>query len=315
VKKKSPPYAIIVAVVLAIAGIAIYLQIEKSQQAAADKRVADQAAADKAALDAANNHSTTSVTPVDTDVRPVLYATQPVEAGIRISPAFYEKKQTPKDIMPDAYTGDSDIVGWYAIRKIEKGDPLTPRNIGKSIPYMSTRIKPGMRLITLPMFNGDDNNTGGFIVDGDRVDIYYTALTPDGSLIRTQLLVQNVDVLSVPGPQVRTEQSDGITPAPPPEGKLGVTFQVAPETAEALIYLSQAKLGHFSMVLRARKDDTIIKVKSFEATDYNNNFARVQRIAEKGDTRVNELSAEIEAKEKAQQGTTNEITTPTPPTP
>jgi Flp pilus assembly protein CpaB len=318
VKKKSPPYAFLAAGLLAVVGIFAFISYTKEQ----DKEKADavaqaQAAAAQALADAKAKQVTVQETP--TDLRPVLYATQPVEAGQRISSAFFEKKLTPKDILPDAYTDSSDIVGWFAIRKIEKGDPLTPRNIGKSLPYMSQRISPGMRAISLPIFNADLNDTGGFVVDGDRVDLLYTVSSPDDKFrINTQTIMQNVNVLYVPGPQIKTDKTDGITPAPPPGDPIAITFEVTPEQAEALIYLTNAKNTRFSMILRSRKDMSEIKVKPFAIADYDlENLGKVQKTVDKSVERVKELAAEIDAKEKADsaQGTTNETPTPTPPSP
>ncbi len=314
-KKKSPPYAIIGAIVLGVIAAALiysYLQgKEREKQAAIDQVNRDA----QARIAEANARVAPTVTTTPTDVRPVLYATQPVEPGIRISAAFFEKKLTPKDILPDAYTEQSDIVGWYAIRKIEKGDPLTPRNIGKSLPYLSQRISPGMRSITLQVFNAPTYNlTGGFIVDGDRVDLLYTVGAGDYRL-NTQLIMQNVKILYVPGPTVKTDQTDGITPV---GGPIGITFEVTPEQAEALVYLSNAKDTQFSMIMRARKDDTQIKIKPFAGADYDFlNLKKVQSNVDKSVVRVNELAQQIEAKEKAEsaQGKTNETPTPTPPSP
>lgn len=313
-KKKSPPYAIIGAIVLGVIAAALiysYLQgkeKEKQDALAAERKRADDAIAQ------ANARPTNTVAAVDTNVRPVLYATQPVEPGIRISAAFFEKKLTPKDILPDAYTEQSDIVGWYAIRKIEKGDPLTPRNIGKSLPYLSQRISPGMRSLTLQVFNAPNLNlTGGFIVDGDRVDLLYTINSKDGYKVSTQLVMQNLKILYVPGPTVKTDQTDGINPV---GGPIGITFEVTPEQAEALVFLSSAPDTQFSMIMRARKDDSQINIKPFANADYDfSNLKKVQKNVDKSVIRVNELAQQIEAKEKAASGKTNETPTPTPPSP
>jgi Flp pilus assembly protein CpaB len=316
VKKKTPPYHFIGAFALFIV-VALALwhwEYMKDQQAAA--ALAAQQAADQKALADAKEHAVT-VTSAPTDVRNVLYATEPVEAGVKLSPAFYEKKLTPNDILPDAYNDQSDITGWVAIRKIEKGDPLTPRNIGKSLPYMSQRITPGMRAISLPVFNAESNDTGGFVVDGDRVDLLYTVLSLDSTLrLNTQLVMQNLNVLYVPGPTIKTDKTDGITPVPPPGDPIAITFEVTPEQAEELVFMSGVKNARFSMILRSRKDDTEIKIKPFNSADYDlGNLSKVQRTADKSIDRVKALSAEIEAKEKEAQGTTNETTTPTPPSP
>jgi Flp pilus assembly protein CpaB len=316
VKKKSPPWAYIGAAVLFVAVVFLLIKYNQSkEQEKLDAINAANAAAAQQLADAKSKQVTVQETP--TNLRPVLYATEPVDPGARISSAFFEKKLTPQDILPDAYTDSSDIVGWFAIRKIEKGDPLTPRNVGKSLPYLSQRISPGMRALSLPVFNADLNDTGGFIVDGDRVDLLYTVSTEDEKFkVNTQTVMQNVNVLYVPGPTIKTDKTDGITPISPPGDPVSVTFEVTPEQAEALIFMTNVKNGRFSMILRARKDNSEIKVKPFAAADYDlNNLGKVQRTVDRSVERVKQLADEIDAKEKADsaQATTNETTTPPSP--
>jgi Flp pilus assembly protein CpaB len=315
VKKKSPPYAFIGAILLFFIALIFLVQWKKANdQEKAAELAALKAADDKQLADAQEKQVT--VSPTATNMRNVLYATQPVEPGVRISPAFYEKKLTPNDILPDAYNDQADITGWVAIRHIEKGDPLTPRNIGKTLPYLSQRIPPGMRALSLPIFNADVNDTGGFVVDGDRVDLLYTVSTPDGGLgVNTQTILQNINVLYVPGPPTKTDITDGLTPAPPPGDIIAVTFEVTPEEAQELVFLSGVKNGRFSMILRSRKDDSEVRIKPFNATDYDpTNLSKVQRTADKSIERVKALAAEIAVKEKQDQGNTNETNTP-PSTP
>jgi Flp pilus assembly protein CpaB len=315
VKKKSPPYHFIVAAVLGIACIFLIVRYAQTKEREKEDAVAAaNAAAAQALADAKAKQVTVQETP--TNLRPVLYATQPLEAGTRLSAAFFEKKLTPKDILPDAFTDGNDIIGWFAVRKIEKGDPLTPRNVGKSLPYMSQRISPGMRAISLPIFNADVNSTGGFIVDGDRVDLLYTVTAGENKIrLNTQTIMQNVNVLYVPGPQIKTEKTDGINPIPPPGDTISVTFEVTPEQAQALVFMSNDPNGRFTMILRARKDHSEVRIKPFAASDYDiTNLTKVQRTVDKSVQRVKELADEIAAKEKADaaSGTTNETTSPNP---
>ncbi len=318
-KKKSPPWFIIGAAVLGLVLVYALITWKKAEDAKAADAVSKANADMQAQIDALKAQKQVTVTPTDTNMRPVLYATQPVEAGRPISPAFFEKKLTPNDILPDAYTDQNDIVGFYAIRRIEKGDPLTPRNIGKSLPYMSQRISPGMRALSLPVFNADDNNTGGFIVDGDRVDLLLTRTQPDNAAVLdyTSLVMQNLSVLYVPGPQIKTDKTDGIVPAPPPGEPISVTFEVTPEQAQALTFMTHIKNGFFSMILRARKDTSEIKIKPFASEDYPDFHSVQTKIVDRSMARVQELAAKIEAEEKAQgsQGTTNETPNPIPPSP
>jgi Flp pilus assembly protein CpaB len=315
VKKKTPPYAFIGAIVLFLIAIFALVQWKKAKDQQTADLIAAQKAADDKALADAQEHAVT-VAPTQTNMRNVLYATQPIEPGILISPGFYEKKLTPNDILPEAYSDQADITGWVAVRHIEKGDPLTPHNIGKEMPSLAQRLHPGMRAISLPIFNADTNDTGGFVVDGDHVDLLYTVSTPDDSVrVNTQTILQDINVIYVPGPPTRSDTTEGVVPAPAPGGTLGVTFEVTPEEAQELIFLSQVKNGRFSMILRSGKDDAEVKIKGFNAADYDpTNLGRVQRTADKSIERVRVLAAEIAAKEKQAQRNTNETNTP-PSTP
>ncbi len=238
-----------------------------SGKRAQDQKIADAIAAEdaknQAALDALKAQQQPVVQATPTDMRNVYYATQPVEAGQKISSAFFEKKLTPNDILPDAYPEQSDIVGFYAIRNIEKGDPLTPHNIAKELPYMTQRISLGMRAVALPIFNADYNNTGGFAVDGDKVDLLYTTTSDSNVVLSTQLVMQNVNILYIPGPKIESDQVQGVVPAPPPGDPISVMFEVTPEQAQALVLMSQLSHGRFSMILRARRDKEPIKIKPF----------------------------------------------------
>ena len=322
-KKKSPPYPIIIAVVLGLIAIFAFYKMKQNQDVATAAKLAQMQADEDAKIKALEDSHVAPPPPTPTNMRNVYYATQPVAAGAKISEAFYEKKPTPVDILPDAFSDQSDIVGFYAIRTIEKGDPLTPRNIGKSLPYLSTRITPGMRALSLPIFNAQYNNTGGFAVDGDMVDLLFTSTTKDNFLIKTEFVLQNVKVLYVPGPKYESEQINGISPAPPPGDPISVTFEVTPEQAQALLFMSEVKPdhgGHFNMILRSQRDKTELKFKPFDAETYAYEFQKVQKMSDKSEARVQELEAKIAAEEAAQkktqgsQGNTNE-TNPTPPTP
>ena len=96
-------------------------------------------------------------------------------------------------------------------------------------------------------------------------------------ILKTQMVMQNLSVLYVPGPKIESEQVQGITPIPPPGGSISVTFEVTPEQAQALVFMSQVKNAKFSMILRARRDKSEIKIKPFVAADYAGNFQKVQK--------------------------------------
>ncbi len=321
-KKKSPPYAILAAAVIGIIGIFLLFKWKQSQDLAAQDQVAKAKADLQAQIDELKTKQQQQVVvTTNTNERLVYYATQPIEAGAKISPAFYEKKLTPNDVLPDAYSEGADIVGFYAIRPIEKGDPLSPHNVGKTLPFLAERIPAGMRAVALPVFNGGASNlTGGFAVDGDWVDLLFSPQVNDAAqggitaIVNTQTVLQNVQVLYIPQTQTRSDMTAGVVPTQP----LSVTFMVTPEEAQTLIYLQQLK-GTFSMILRGRNDRQENKLKPYAITDFDD-IRKVQRQTDKSYARVDQLQKQIEAeeqKEKAQasQGSTNETTAPTPPSP
>lgn len=319
-KKKSPPYPIIAAIALGAIGVFLYMKHESDQRAAAEANLQKMRADLQAQIDAAKAAAVpppvVAEAPDTRGMRKVLYATQPIDPGVRINRNFFETKLTPADILPDAYTDQNDVTGWFATRNIEKGDALTPRNVGKELPFMEGRITPGMRALSLQVFNGgEQNNTGGFAVDGDRVDLLMSRLSEDGSKVYdTQLVMQNLKVLFVPGSPIKTNQTQGINPAPTPGSSVAVTFEVTPEQAQALVLLSQAKEVRFSMILRSRRDVSQIKTKPFVGYDYYDNPRRLQKTVDKSIERVQELGKEIDEQEKKQgQGNTNETSTPKSP--
>jgi Flp pilus assembly protein CpaB len=318
VKKKSPPYAIIGCVILGVVAVGFFLKHERDVDAQTQAAItaAQQAQAAQDAKDAANAKPNISVASTPTDVRDVFYATQPLKAGEKLSPSFYEKKLTPKSLLPNAVDTKQDITGWYAVHAIEVGDALTSYNIKPTPPFMSGRLTPGMRLVALPIFNAQDNYTGGYIVDGDKVDLLWTTDTQDGSAkLSTQFLLQNITVLSIPGipGPLQTDKTEGTNLTPPPGDSPSVAFEVTPEQAQALIYLEGAKNGQFAMILRGRPDTGVLKLKPFSGYDYLPNLNKIQTMSDRSILRVQELQKEIEAIEKQGPGTTNE--TPTPPNP
>ena len=318
-KKKNPPYAIIGAVLLGI--VCVFLAIHwKSGQDAAQQAKLDAMKADfEKQFTDLQAQKAQVIVPQNPDMRNVYYATQPIEAGVKISPAFFEKKLTPNNILPDAFGEGSDIIGYYAVRPIEKGDPLTPHNIDRSLPYLSIRIPPGMRALALPVFNSDMNDTGGFVVDGDKVDLLFTTTAPGDPTqpFTVQSALQDITVLYVPGPTTRSDMTVGVTATPAPGQPLSVTFLVTPEQAQALIFLSQTRMGKFSMVLRGRNDKDEARIKPFTA-DSLSSIDKLNRMSNHSLARVEELQKQVdeeEQKEKAQaaQGNTNETPRPTPP--
>ena len=84
-KKKSPPYAIIAAALLGIIAIVAFVQWKKVQDKAAADAIAAEDAKRQQEIDDLKAKQQVVVTPTDTNMRNVFYATQPVEAGAKIN--------------------------------------------------------------------------------------------------------------------------------------------------------------------------------------------------------------------------------------
>ena len=90
-KKKSPPYALIGAILLGCVAVYFFYQNHQAAETKMQAAIAAARAASEKELADARAKSIT-VTSAPTDVRNVLYATQPIEPGARISSTFFEKK-------------------------------------------------------------------------------------------------------------------------------------------------------------------------------------------------------------------------------
>lgn len=319
-RKKSPPYPIIFAVILAVVGlVALYqysLQQEnRRRQEEANLQSRMQAQIDQMKSDEASR-AKVQVTEVQTDMRKVLYAARPLKAGQKVEPAYFTVKLTPASILKDAYidTDEPDLLGSYVVHDIDTDEPFTNKNLSKSLPYLSMRIPPGMRAMSIPVLGGDGNATGGFAIDGDRVDLLLTYPSPDNPKTSAERIVlQNLQILYVPGPNdaLRNNQTGGLQAQQP---VATITFEVTPEEATLLALLQATPNTQFRMILRGKNDDNTFRAKTFSSTDVMDSLGKVQNQTDVSLQRVKELAAEIQQKEAEQTGQTN-ATVSTPPNP
>ncbi len=106
------------------------------------------------------------------------------------------------------------------------------------------------------------------------------------------MVMQNLNVLYVPGPQIKTDKTDGIIPAPPPGDPISVTFEVTPEQAQALIFMLAVKDGQIQHdPARAQgsigDQDQAVRGRGLLL----GNFQKVQKTTDKSIARVQELAA------------------------
>jgi Flp pilus assembly protein CpaB len=273
----------------------------------------------ESALNDVKNRPQTTEVKLDgpkSNMRPVVYATQPIAANQKLERVLVETKATPEDLMMDAYTSIDEVTELYAARNIEPGEAITTKNVAKTFQTLSKRLPPGMRAVALPVVAAGDR-TGGFVVDGDHVDLLLSFNQVNGISSETVTVMQNVKVLYVPGNPRRSDQTAGLAPAAPPGTPIVTTFEVTPEQAEWLVMLTH--MGSISMVLRHQDDVAEVRTKGANALQFLDDPRVMQKVYNQSIPRVEELKkrilAELEKNKESTNNGTNSAPPPLPPSP
>lgn len=302
-KKKPFNPLLLGAVVLGlIAFYIVYSQFQKMES----QRQTELAATEARLRDEFSKSKPGQVVVVDKEKkRPVVYAKVQIRAGEKIEAPMLEMKDTPESLLLAAYTKPDEVVGQYAVAGLEIGEPVMPNNISKQVQRMSVKLTPGMRAISVPV-EGARNVTGGFVTDGDYVDMLLTyklgvKKQTGEPLSRTVIVLQGVKVLYAPGPDdYRTDQTRSLKVRP--TGDM-VTFEVTPDQAEMLIQLND--MGVFRLVLRNRDDKVQWRTKGFSSADFFDDDTTAQRRSNRSAQTALDIAKEIKQSEAEQAGGEN----------
>jgi pilus assembly protein CpaB len=190
-----------------------------------------------------------TATQVALATKPVVVAAQPIERGVALQPQLLKVVNYPADAVPaDAFGAVTQLTppaspGRLALRSLAANEPILAASVsgpgGKL--NLSTIIHPGMRAISLR--SGDIAGVAGFVLPGDKVDIFLTR-GASGTTV-TQVLAQDILVLGVD--QIASQETDK------PVVARAVTVEVTPEQAQKIM-LAQS-VGSVSMSLRHVADD------------------------------------------------------------
>ncbi|PAW78305.1 MAG: Flp pilus assembly protein CpaB [Verrucomicrobia bacterium Tous-C9LFEB] len=303
-KKKPFNPLLLGAVVLGL--IAFYIVYSQFQSMEAQRRT-DMAAQEARLRKEFESSKPGQVLVVDKEKkRAVVYAKVQIKSGDKIEAPMLETKDTPETLLLAAYTRPDEVVGQYAVTNIEIGEPLMPNNVSKLVQRMSVKLTPGMRAVSLSI-EGARNVTGGFVTDGDLVDIlltYKLTAKQEGKeqLSRTVIVLQNVKVLYAPGPDdYRTDQTRSLKVRP--AGEM-VTFEVTPDQAEMLVQMSD--MGVYRLILRNRDDKVQWRTKGFSSTEFFDDDASAQRRANRSLQTAAEIGNELkQSSEQAGGGNSN----------
>jgi pilus assembly protein CpaB len=184
---------------------------------------------------------------------PVVIAAADIQRGVAITPTMLRLVSYPRDAVPaGAFGNAASLVGdpakpRIALRAIGANEPILPSAISgpNGNLNLSGAVGPGMRAVSLR--SNDVAGVGGFVLPGDRVDVFLTRSvgTGDKQETVTQTIAENILVLGV-------DQSADDQSSKPVVAK-AVTVEVTPEQAQA-ISLGQS-VGTVSLALRHPADN------------------------------------------------------------
>lgn len=196
---------------------------------------------------------------------PVAVAALPIERGVNLKPPMLKLVNYPRDAVPaGAFTSLDQLTGKGAparttLRAMAANEPVLAAKLsgpgGRT--NLSGTLTPGMRAISVR--SSDVAGVGGFVLPGDRVDIYITREigSGEGSSTVTQVLAENALVLGVD--QTSDQETDK------PVVAKAVTVEVTPDQAQA-VSLGQA-VGQVSLALRQVADNEALTRKATTVAD------------------------------------------------
>ncbi len=178
----------------------------------------------------------------------VLVADKDFQRGERLTAEAIKWVDWPEKAMSEAYIteatgGDpAELEKAVARTSIIKGEPLIEAKIVRvgTSGLMAAVLAPGMRAVTMRIT--PETGVSGFVLPGDRVDIYYSE-TNNNNVTKTDMIFEDVRVLAI-----NTVYSENPE-APVIEGA-NATVEMSPSDAEFFI-TTRASRGQMSFALRS----------------------------------------------------------------
>lgn len=194
-------------------------------------------------------------------VTDVAVAATPMDVGHIVTAEDVRMVEWPADAVPADYSQSaSEVVGRGVITPVAINEPLLASKLarkeaGGGLPIV---IPEGMRAVSVPV--NQVVGVAGFVLPGTRVDVLVTATPPGGGEFETQIVLQDVEVLSA-GQQIR-RTTEG---ASQPQVVSVVTVLVTPEQAETLTLATES--GQLQLALRNTLDRDTTQTEGIEASN------------------------------------------------
>jgi pilus assembly protein CpaB len=140
---------------------------------------------------------------VSSSTTPAVIASESIPAGAEITEDMVTVADIPEDVLVSGALEDTElVVGENTRVALAKGEQITDSKLGSAVPDegISGVIPVGKRAVAIQV--DQVTAVGGLLLPGDRVDIVRTVkiVHPsiiDAYILRTETILQNVEVLSV----------------------------------------------------------------------------------------------------------------------
>lgn len=177
-----------------------------------------------------------SLRPPPNQQRPVLIASQEIQARSRIVASMFRTEMRPAtSLEPDAISDPKQAIDGIALITIPLGSQLTASSVGTNVAEaLPVRLRPGMRAVSIPVDRV--KGVSGMILPGDRVDVI--AIPPmrgNGAPPKAVTILRGMRVLAV-GSNL---ENPTATPSAEEESALTVTLEVTPKQADMLAWADQ----------------------------------------------------------------------------
>ena len=177
----------------------------------------------------------------------VLVADTEFAQGERLDPKKTKWVKWPKKGLPDFLVTDENKTFYeelslaVARTTIVAGEPITEAKIVHpgSQGMLAALLTPGMRAVTMDV--SSRQSAAGFILPGDRVDVFATLDNDDGTSMESGVLYSNIRVLAVD--QTMQQDSEGAI-----VGRT-VTLELAP--SQVARFLTARESGSLNLALRS----------------------------------------------------------------
>ena len=180
----------------------------------------------------------------------VVVAERPMDVGYVLSEEDVRVVDWPSASLPSGYAASvSEVVDRGLITPVAANEPLLSAKLARAEAGggLPITIPEGMRAMSVAV--NEVIGVAGFVLPGTRVDVLVTAAQPDGETEDTQIVLQDVEVLS--SGQTIERQRQGQ-----PQTVSVVTLLVTPEQAETLTLAAEE--GQLQLALRNTLDrDTV----------------------------------------------------------